>query len=174
MKTLKYIVFLFALTFVLASCKLNLPTLSATIGNDSYKAVYILAVHGQMPTGDNGFVIMAGDNSDLKKSKYLAFVVRGDKPGEYSMSTLISDSIPQVAAIYSPVGQGDSLNKYVATDGFVKITSVNLQKNQVSGEFEFTLKDKTGNILTVKNGKFDNILFVNVSDIMSQLEQFDK
>ncbi len=169
-----YFVFVAILSLFIFSCnKINLPTLTATIGNETYKAVYILAIHGPISSTEKGFVIMAGDNPDLTKAKYLAFVVRGDQVGEYDMSTLVSDSVPQVVAIYSPVGQGDSLNKYISTDGFVKITSVDLDKNKVNGEFEFTLKDKDGNILTVKDGKFNNILFVNSDDIMSQLEQFE-
>ena len=158
--------------FTFMSCKLNLPTLTAKIEDENYKAVYILAVHGGINENQKGFVIMAGDNPDLKKAKYLAFAVRGDKPGEYNISTLTVDSLPQVAALYSPIGQGDTLNKYLATDGFVKITNVDLNKKQINGQFEFILKNKRGDTLNVENGKFENILFVNIDDIMSDIEQF--
>ncbi len=174
MKQLKFLFLAFVVSIVFFGCKLNLPTLTAKIGDETYKAVYVLSVHGQITGIGNGFVVMAGDEPDLTKAKYLAFVVRGDQVGEYRMDNFINDTIPQVAAIYIPTGRGDTTaNKYVATDGFVKITSVNLEKQQINGEFEFTLQDKEGNKIIVTNGKFENILYVNTDDILSDLEQFN-
>jgi len=174
MKRLKFIFLALLVSAVFFGCKLNIPTLTAKLGDQNYKAVYVLAVHGQITGIGNGFVIMAGDQADLSKAKYLAFVVRGDQVGEYRLDNFINDTIPQVSAIYIPTGRGDTTaNKYIATDGFVKITSVNLEKQQINGEFEFTLQDKDGNKIIVTNGKFENILYVNTDDILSELGQFN-
>jgi len=140
------------------------------INSEDYIGKYILAIQGGIGNNEQGFIIMAGDNPDLDNSRYLAFAIRGDEIGEYRVTELFNDSLKQVVAIYIP----DTTEKYFATDGFVEITNINIEKSQISGVFEFTMKDINGNILTIKNGKFENVLYVIVDDIMSEFTQFEE
>jgi hypothetical protein len=160
---------------ILPSC-IKIPSLTADINGNKFKALYIMAMHGTIPKVDTGFVIMAGDNVNLDTARFLAILIRGDKPGTYRVDQQLTnfDSIMQAAAIYSPHGNKDTTHFYYAKKGFVKITKVDLVNNKIDGSFQFTMYDKDNNPIEISDGKFEQIIYVDLNNAnLTQLDLFN-
>ncbi len=153
----------------LSSCQ-KLPSLSAKIADENYKALYLLAVHGPYDTtGAKGFLIIAGDDAKIESSRFLAIVIKGDQAVQYSLDLTLDSAnmVAQCAAFYYPNGQNDSNNVYVANKGYVKLNTVDLNNNIINGTFEFDMVSPGGETIKITSGNFTNLYYLDVNDILT-------
>ncbi len=164
---------LLSFVVLLSSCQ-KLPYLTAKIADQDFKAFYILAFRGNYSADSKGFVILAGKGTDLQTTEFLAILVKGDQPAEYNLDVDLNTgtTVTECEAFYFPSGESDTTGKYVAQKGYVKITNVDLDKNRISGQFEFDMVNVEGNTIKVTNGQFGDLVFVNITDSLSQYIQF--
>ncbi len=176
----KTIAKLFTLTaiiavFLLPSCQ-KLPYLSAKVGNNNFKALYILSVYGKYDSTHNGFLILAGESANLDSGSYIVLLVKGDKAGEYDLDLTLDSAniVTNSAAFYLPHGNQDSTNSlYAGIKGYIKLTQVDLTNNRLQGTFQFTLRNKNNDQVEITNGQFDNLIFIN-SDKLSSIFNYNR
>ncbi len=151
--------------------KLKLPALTCNIDGTEYQSALVVANHGEVFEGQNGFLILASDEFDLSEGHYLGILVRGEEVGKYDLQLQLDNGKAQCGVIYKPNGENDTNDVYLGTSGYVEITEVDSENNRISGKFEFELVNGDNKTIKITDGEFKNVIYTNVT--LSDLDSFD-
>jgi hypothetical protein len=159
-----YLVLLFVGLISLNSCKEDLPSMSCTLGGESWVSTFRITTMGEIDLGNGvgGYLITAtnGTDTDLTDGEYIAILIRGTDIKEYNLTVALQDGKYQCAIVYFPQGLNVG-TKYIGSSGSVSITEINDAKKKISGTFSFELKNNALDTETksIADGKFDNLKY---------------
>ncbi len=153
-----------------SSCRDDNPYLTAKINGKDFNSVFRVSYKGNLPAIGESFLITATDGLDITSGAYLTILIRGTEEKEYRLDVELLDGVYQAAAVYKPAGQSDttSTGKYYGVSGKITLVKVDTKHKKISGTFEFTLKNKNGDVIQITDGKFENLIYtegiLNTSD----------
>lgn len=154
-------------TVFLNSCnKDELPSMSSKINSTTKNFIFRATTKGDIE-GIGGFAIVGTTGTDLDDGEYLALLIRGIDVRTYDLTVTLSNNAKfECEAIYRPeVAEGETSKVYVAKSGTITITKIDEDKKKVSGTFTLTLQNKliAEDVVTITDGKFENLLYTNAS-----------
>ncbi len=162
MKKLFSLLFILGLILSLASCKEELPSMSAKIDGVQKNFVFRSTTLGDVPGLGEGFLIIATTGSDSTHGEYLALLIRGADKGTYNLDAELTNGKFQCEALYRH--SKDDSTTYIGKTGTITITDINKRKHKVSGTFNMTMVNKLLNSdqITISDGQFTNLLYMKI------------
>jgi len=153
-------------TMFLNSCKKeDLPIMTAKINNVSKNFIFRSTTKGAIDAIE-GVMIVATTGTDLEDGEYLTLLIRGADVKAYNLAVSLVNAKFECEAIYRPeVAEGETSKIYVGKTGNITITKIDEDKKKISGTFTMTLQNKliADDVITITEGKFENLLYVNAS-----------
>ncbi len=160
--------------FLFDSCKKeDLPSMNASFDGTSKNFLFRTSTRGSIPSVGEGFMIIGTTGADVTDGEYLTLLIRGVDVRAYNLSTTIIEGKFECEAIYRPGGEGDTtLGVYYGKDGSISITKIDEENKKVSGSFSFTLYNKlvATDVISITNGKFENLKYINASIVTDDFE----
>jgi len=164
-KLIKSLVSVFVVVFMISmnSCdEINdvvpIPSMKATVDGEAWTSIFRLSVLNESQTSPS-FVIIGTPTASESADKAIILTTFGAEAGTYTLNTL--SLVTECAVAYKKTADaatgGDDY--YIAYEATITITSLDLEKKQMSGTFNAKLRS-TGNLadeVVITNGTFENL-----------------
>ncbi len=146
----------------LNSCRKDQPYLTCKINGKEFTSLFRVSYRGNLPVVGESFLITATDGAVVTEGQYLTMLIRGVQEKDYNLDVELTNGVYQAAAVYKPKGKNDTTStyKYYGVSGHITLTKVDEKHKKISGTFEFTLKNKLGDVVKITEGKFENLSYI--------------
>jgi len=161
--SLLFLGLLISLTFLNSCTKETLPSLNCKIDGTLWSSLVRVTTMGATDVGD-GILIVATDGLSTTEGKYLSMLIRGNTVKDYDLAITLVGGQLECTALWAPSGLASTEGKkYYGKSGKISITKIDTENKLITGTYSFVLSTTGGELVTITDGKFANLKYINAA-----------